>query len=598
MSLKKRNEIPVELTWNTKDIFSSEEEFLKGIEKLKNSIVSFNKKYNNNLNSDEIICSGVKDYLEIMVLLDQLSNFAYLEYSVDLTNPESMSRMGKLQVLEGEYLPQLSFFKSQLLEVEEDIILRAIKMEPSYETYLKDILREKPHTLDPKTEEALSAFRPTLNSFSNIYENLKQADMVFPEFEVKGEKYPLSFVLFENKYQYSIDTEVRRKAFEEFSKVLKKYENGFATNYNAHVQREKIESRLRGFDSVIDYLLFDQKVDVELYHRQIDLIMKDLAPVMRKYAKLIQKTYGLEKMTYADLKTPLDPSFAPEVSIEEGWNYSKNALKVMGEEYVSKVEEAQEKRWIDFAENLGKSTGGFCAGPYGVHPYVLLSWTGLLSEVFTLVHELGHALHFIKAQENHNILSWEPSLYLIEAPSTCHEMLLTNYLMEQNEDSRFKRWVLSSMIENTYYHNFVTHLLEAHYQREVYALVDKGETLNATILNELKLNTLKEFWGEEVEINPGAELTWMRQPHYFMGLYPYTYSAGLTISTVASQRILKEGQPAVKDWIDFLEAGGAYTPVELAKIAKVDITTDKALKETIEYISNMVDEIIELSEEI
>ncbi|MGO1713252.1 MAG: M3 family metallopeptidase, partial [Senegalia sp. (in: firmicutes)] len=206
--------------------------------------------------------------------------------------------------------------------------------------------------------------------------------------------------------------------------------------------------------------------------------------------------------------------------------------------------------------------------------------------------------HFLLSQENNNIFNESPSLYFIEAPSTINEMLLSNYLVKKENDPRFKRWVLSSMITNTYFHNFVTHLLEAHYQREVYNIIDRGESVYSEKLSEIKRNTLEKFWGQDVTINEGAELTWMRQPHYYMGLYSYTYSAGLTVATEVSKRILNEDEKAVEDWLNVLKAGGTKTPVELAKMAGVDITTDKALNDTIDYIGQVIDQIEKLTIEI
>ena len=192
----------------------------------------------------------------------------------------------------------------------------------------------------------------------------------------------------------------------------------------------------------------------------------------------------------------------------------------------------------------------------------------------------------------------DPSMYLVEAPSTMNELLLANHLTHTGKDSRFRRWVLSSLVSNTYYHNFVTHLREAWYQREVYRLIDAGGSVNADVLNGLFRKGLELFWGDAVEIPDGAELTWMRQPHYYMGLYPYTYSAGLTVATQAMLRIEKEGAPAVSDWKNFLSAGGTQDPAGLARIAGLDITTDGPLNATIDYIGSLIDEICRLTEEI
>ena len=391
---------------------------------------------------------------------------------------------------------------------------------------------------------------------------------------------------------------MRRAAFDAFSKKIKEYENVTAAAYNTNVQTEKTMATLRGFDSVFDYLLFGQKVSRELYDRQIDLITEKLAPHMRKYAKLIQKVHGLDKMTFADLKLPVDPSYAPEVTIEASREYIEKGLSILGEDYVRMVRTAYEERWVDFAQNKGKSTGGFCASPYGKNSFILMTWNNKMSDVFTLAHELGHAGHFKSCNSTQSIFDTEVSSYFVEAPSTMNELLMAHYLLKTGDDKRFRRWVLTCMIGNTYYHNFVTHLMEAAYQREVYKLVDAGGSVQADTLSNIMRDTLQKFWGDAVEINEGAELTWMRQPHYYMGLYSYTYSAGLTVATQMCKRIEREGDGAIEDWKKVLAAGSTLAPVELAALAGIDITTDAPLLDTIETIGEMIDEICKLTEEL
>ena len=389
---------------------------------------------------------------------------------------------------------------------------------------------------------------------------------------------------------------MRHAAFETFSNKLREYQHTIAAAYQTQVQQEKVMATLRGFDSVFDYLLFEQKVDRELYDRQINLIMEHLAPHMRRYAGLLQKLYKLEEMTFADLKLPVDTEHESDLSIEEGREYIVGGLSILGDDYREMLERAYEERWIDFVQNVGKSTGAFCSSPYGSHPYILMSWTGKMGDLFTLSHELGHAGHFYLAHQEQNIFDSRPSTYFVEAPSTMNELLMVNYLLEKTDDPGMKRWVLSSIVGRTYYHNFVTHLLEAHFQREVYRIVDEGGSLSAPLLHQLKRETLEKFWGDAVQLQEGAELTWMRQPHYYMGLYPYTYSAGLTIATEVSRRIMNEGEKAVEDWRQVLKAGGTKTPLELARMAGVDISTEKPLLNTIEYIGQLIDEIIRLSD--
>jgi oligoendopeptidase F len=535
---------------------------------------------------------------EIVKILTLTGTYAELSVSVDHTNNENQDRAMKFMNIASEISSRISFVDSEIIQSDERVIEDAIRESKKNSNYLKNIKRNKAHALHPEVESVLAALSGTLEAPFSIYERAKLADMNFNNFTVDGVEHPLSFGLFENEWEYENDTRIRRAAFEAFSSKLREYQHTVAAAYQTQVQKEKTMATLRGFDSVTDSLLFSQKVDRDLYNRQIDLIMEKLAPHMRKYAKLLQKIHKIDEMTFADLKIAVDPGYEPNITVEGSKEYIEGALSILGEDYLTMIKRAYDERWIDFAQNKGKATGAFCASPYGSHSFILISWAEKMAGVFILAHELGHAGHFNFCNESQNIFDTEVSTYFVEAPSTMNEMLMANYLMKENDDPRFKRWVLSSMIGHTYYHNFVTHLLEAAYQREVYNIIDQGGSVQATKLNEIKRSVLEKFWGDDVKIIDGAELTWMRQPHYYIGLYPYTYSAGLTIATEVSKRILNEGKPAIDDWREVLKAGSTKTPVELAKMAGVDITTEKPLLDTIDHIGNIIDEIIKLTEEI
>jgi oligoendopeptidase F len=311
---------------------------------------------------------------------------------------------------------------------------------------------------------------------------------------------------------------------------------------------------------------------------------------MRRFAKLKKKVLGLEQMLFCDLKAPLDPEFNPTITYEEASKLIQESLKVLGPEYSEIIEKGFKERWVDLADNVGKSTGAFCSSPYGSHPYILITWQDNMRGCFTLAHEFGHAGHFYLANKNQRIMNVRPSLYFVEAPSTMNEMLLAQHLLAANEDKRMRRWIILQLLE-TYYHNFVTHLLEAEYQRRVYTLAEDGKALTATTLTEIKTAVLSEFWGDTVEIDEGAGLTWMRQPHYYMGLYSYTYSAGLTASTAVSQLIQEEGQPAINRWLDVLRAGGTMEPLELLKHAGVDMSKPDPIRKAVSYVGSLIDEL-------
>lgn len=597
--LKDRKDVPVELTWDLTKLYASEEDMYRDAEKLKEIAGYIAETWKGKLNTPENIDACVTEYRRFKEVGVLVGDYCDLAVSVDYYDSHNQERAGRIGRLVSGLESELSFVKSEIMEQDEEIIEKAASLSRENACYLKDILREKAHRLHPETERALSALGQTIyNAPYETYNNAKLADMRFDAFTAKGEKHPLGYALFEDDYEYEPDTEIRRAAFAAFSEKIRQYENVTATAYNTQVQTEKILARLRGFDSVFDYLLFDQKVTRELYDRQIDLIMERLAPHMRKYAKLIQRVYGLEKMTFADLKLPLDPEYAPEVSIEGSREYIEKGLSILGGDYVQMIRTAYGERWVDFAQNKGKSTGGFCDSPYGKNSFILMTWNNRMSDVFTLAHELGHAGHFKICNSTQSVFDTNVSSYFVEAPSTMNELLMGHYLLKTGTDRRFRRWVLTCMIGNTYYHNFVTHLLEAAYQREVYRLVDSGSSVQAETLSGIMRDTLQKFWGDAVELTEGAELTWMRQPHYYMGLYSYTYSAGLTVATQMCKRIEKEGEAAIEDWKKVLAAGSTLAPVELAALAGIDITTDAPLLDTIETIGSMIDEICELTEEM
>lgn len=592
-----RKDVPELEKWNLNDLFNSDEQFYDTLDNVLNQSKSFNQQYKGKISDAKMIKKVLSEFENILIQLDRLGNYAELRLSVDTANTDAQTLSAKLSTNYGKISSQLSFVESEILMLPEEVIKQAIE-ESDVPHYLEKLIESKPYQLSPEVEQVMASLSPTFQSAYELYGTTKMLDIAFESFEHNNVTYPMDYATFENEYEDNANPEFRQKSFKSFSDALKKYQHTTAATYNQHVQQEKIEADLRGYDSVIDYLLHDQEVTREMYDRQIDVIMSDLAPVMQKYAKLLQRIHGLDKMRFEDLKVSVDPSYEPEISIEDSKQYIHGALNVLGEDYIQMVEQAYSDRWIDFAQNKGKDTGAYCASPYYTHSYVFISWTGKMTETFVLAHELGHAGHFTLAQQHQNLLDSETSMYFVEAPSTMNEMLMANYLFSNSEDPKFKRWVIGSILSRTYYHNMVTHLLEAAYQREVYRKVDNGESLTGPVLNNIMRDVYEQFFGDAVELTDGTELTWMRQPHYYMGLYSYTYSAGLTIGTVVSQKIKQEGQPAVDAWLETLKAGGSQSPIELAKIAGVDITTDAPLKATIKYISDLVNEAEQLTNEI
>ncbi|SUD89874.1 oligoendopeptidase F [Psychrobacter phenylpyruvicus] len=597
-ALPKRSDVPAHLTWDMTALYATPDDFYADLEQaaqLANELISEPML---NLTDGASIVRLLQTYEAYLTILSKADTYAGAQSAVDMSDSELQVRARDFESKVAKLNSQTAIVEQTLKQADEALIKQAMTENDKYRPFLSDLLAQKPYTLSLELETALISLSPVLDLPYQNYEQCKLADMTFPDFEVNGQTYPLSFSTFENEYETAVDTEFRRQAFKAFSARLRQSQHTIASNYLAQVKKEKIIADMRGYDSVFDYLLQDQKVSREMYDEHIDTIMTHLAPPMRRYAKLLQQVNGIEKMGFADLKAPLDANFVTQVSIEQAKQYCLDALSLLGTDYTDMVQRSFEERWYDFAQNKGKSTGGFCASPYGEHSYVLMSWTQNLGDVFTLIHEIGHAGHFYNAGQYQNYLSYEPSLYFIEAPSTCNELLLGYHLLQQNtEDKAFQRYVVSSLLSNTYYHNFVTHYLEAHFQREVYRAVDAGKNLSTDDLHDMMQATLQQFWGEAVEIDEDAALTWMRQPHYYLGLYSYTYSAGLSIATQLFKK-LRQGEEVIDDWLAVLRAGGSKTPAQLAEMVGVDIMDKATLIDTIGFIDELINQAVSLTEQL
>ncbi|TMN23050.1 oligoendopeptidase F [Lentibacillus cibarius] len=591
---KTRSEVPAEQTWDLTDLFASKEDWEKELKAIQANVSDVTQ-YKGRLTANaQNLLNGLQAYENFQKRLIRVSTYASLKSSADGSDPENQADSAKVASAMAAIGAKLAFVENELLQLTGEAIEHFISVEPALETYWKmlaDILEKKPFTLAPEIEETLAALDEVHSAPYMIYERSKSSDMQFDAIkDSNGDELPMSAALYEDSYELSPDTEARRQAYDSFTKTLRQYQNTYAATYATEVTKQVTMARLRSYDSVTDMLLHPQQVTKDMYHNQLDVIQNELAPHMRRFAKLKQEKLGLDEMRFADLKAPLDPTFNPATTYEEATNTILEALQVMGPEYSDIMRQGIHNRWVDRADNVGKQTGAFCSPPYDVHPYILITWTDTMRGAFVLAHELGHAGHFYLAGKNQSLVNTSPSTYFIEAPSTMNELLLADHLLANTDDKRMKRWVISSLL-GTYYHNFVTHLLEGEFQRRVYALAEEGTPLTAAVLNEQKKAALENFWGDAVTIDDGAGLTWMRQPHYYMGLYPYTYSAGLTVSTAMAKQIREEGQPAVDRWLSVLKAGGTLKPLDLAKKAGVDMSKPDAIKEAVAYVGQLVDEL-------
>ncbi|HER9274936.1 oligoendopeptidase F [Streptococcus pyogenes] len=596
MELKKRSEFPENELWDLTALYKDRQDFLLAIEKALQDIDLFKRNYEGRLTSVDDFTQALIEIEHIYIQMSHIGTYAFMPQTTDFSD-ESFAQIAQAG---DDFMTKasvaLSFFDTALANADLDV-LDTLEKNPYFSAAIRMAKIQKEHLLSPDVEKALANLREFINAPYDIYTKMRAGDFDMEDFEVDGKTYKNSFVSYENFYQNHENAEIREKAFRSFSKGLRKHQNTAAAAYLAKVKSEKLLADMKGYASVFDYLLAEQEVDRSLFDRQIDLIMTEFGPVAQKFLKHVAQVNGLEKMTFADWKLDIDNELNPEVSIDGAYDLVMKSLAPLGQEYTKEIERYQTERWVDFAANANKDSGGYAADPYKVHPYVLMSWTGRMSDVYTLIHEIGHSGQFIFSDNHQSYFNTHMSTYYVEAPSTFNELMLSDYLEHQFDDPRQKRFALAHRLTDTYFHNFITHLLEAAFQRKVYTLIEEGGTFGADQLNAMMKEVLTDFWGDAVDIDDDAALTWMRQAHYYMGLYSYTYSAGLVIST-AGYLNLKNNPDGAKEWLDFLKSGGSRTPLDTAMLIGADIATEKPLRDTIQFLSDTVDQIINYTEEM
>ncbi|HHW98685.1 MAG TPA: oligoendopeptidase F [Firmicutes bacterium] len=591
-----RAEVPEHLTWNLTDIFPDDAAWEKALADVLADLPSVTQYQGRLGEGPEVLLQCLEAMEDLSKKVIKVRTYASLKQSADGTDPANQMAMGRAAAMGAQVDAATSFVRSEALNLPAGTLERYLEEEPrlgEFKRLIEKLNAEKPYMLHPETEKALASLSEVLGAPYVVYTRSKAADMTFePVLDSQGNSHPMSFAMYEEAYEKSPDATLRRNAYASFTKGLQAYQNTYGATWGTEVKKQVTLAKLRGYESATHMLLHGQEVSLEVYNSLHDIILKELAPHMRRYAELRKKVLGLDKLLYCDIEAPLDPEFSPPATFEAASEIILKGLSVLGEEYAAIIEAGLKNRWIDLANNIGKSTGAFCTTVPDVHPYVLVTWTDNMRSALLLSHELGHAGHGVLAQRYQRLSNARASMFFIEAPSTINELLVGNYIKSQSNDPRMNRWLAMQLLM-TYHHNFVRHLIEGELQRRIFAMAEKGQPITATVLSRVQGEILEEFWGDTVEIDEGARLTWMRQPHYYMGLYPYSYSAGLTIGTAVAQAILEEGQPAVDRWLQVLKAGGTKPPMELAKMAGVDMTKPDPIHAAVEYVGSLVDLVVE-----
>ncbi len=598
-ALLRRSEVPAHETWDLGALFpdaAAWEAELAAVPAAVEAVAAFAGRL---ALGPETLAACLTAYGAVLVRLRRLGAYASLRLAEDATDPERQAAAGRFSALAAAWGANLSFIESEMAAMPAER-LEAWRSEAALAPFrgtLGRVERARPHRLGAETEAALEALGEALHAPATVYRRAMASDVRYAPFrDAAGREQANSYLLYEDRFERAAEPETRRNAYASFVAGLRGYRHTFAATMAAEVGRQVALARLRRHPSATHMLLHAQEVPIEPYHRQLDVLQSAVAPHLRRLASLRRRVLGLDRLLYCDLEAPLDPGFEPEVSYDQVADLILAAVSPLGREYRAILDRALRERWIDRAANAGKGNSRFCASVYGAHPYVCTGWTGTMRSAFILAHELGHAGHAVLWMERQGaidaVLPPHNLIHFVEAPSTGNEVLLWAHLRGTSADARTRRWASLQLLA-TYHHNFVRHLLEGELQRRMYARAEAGGAITADWLEAEQGAILEGYWGDVLEPDEGARLTWMRQPHFYSGLYSYTYSVGLTVATAVLPAVAAGDADARERWLEALRAGPTRTAPDLARQAGVDMATEEPLRRAAAFVGSLVDEVEE-----
>ncbi len=594
-TLPKRSEVQPENSWQLEDLFPSQKDWdaaYEELKQLKNKAADFEGKLNTPDNVKAVF--ALEDDLSLRI--ERLYVYAHLSHDQDTTNPTYQALVQKAKKLSVEVSEALSFITPEILALPEQQLDSYIN-DPGLADYkftLQEIKREKAHVLS-KTEEALLAQVGNLSQApQQIFGMINNADMKFPRIKDEhGNEVELthgSYIQFlENP-----NREVRERAFKAVYETYGKQKNTIAATLSANINKNMFYSRVRKYPSVLEMSLYGDNIPKEVYTNLIDTIHESL-PLLHRYLKLRKKLLGVNELHMYDLFAPLVEEYKWDITYEEAKGMLLEGLKPLGENYLSVLREGLSNRWIDVYENEGKRTGAYSWGAYGTHPYVLLNHKNNLNSMFTLAHEMGHALHSYFSDENLKYRDAQYTIFLAEVASTTNEALLMDYLLNKSTDPKQKLYLL------TYYADqFRTTVFRqtmfAEFEKLIHERAESGESLTPQELSKIYYDLNVKYHGKEMTVDQDIEMEWARIPHFYTSFYVYKYATGFSAATSFSKQILEEGQPAVDRYLGFLKSGGSDYSINILKKAGVDMSSPEPIREAMSVFRELVEQMEKLTQ--
>lgn len=576
MAYTNRKDIPEKYKWNLGDIFATPADWEKTFEKLSAEYPTL-ASYKGKLADRNNLLEFLKRSDSFDVELGKLYCYAYMSYNEDSQDGEKQARYSRVYGLLTQYSAALSFVSPEISAFPDEQLESFIN-DPAFSDYdvsLKNILAGKAHILSPEEEKILANVGAFSGQFQEVFNRLDSGDIKFDEITVRGEKVKLGHGAYSTLLQDK-DQSVRKLAFETYYKAYINVINTLAGLYEGSVKADVFRAKTRKFQSTMESALFYEQVDKKVYDNLIKCMHESFQP-LHHYIALRKKLMGVETLNMYDLYVAIFEDADISCEYEEACELVKKGLAPLGEDYLKVVQQAFDNRWIDVYETPTKRSGAYSMGVAGVHPYMLLNYQKTTHDIFTIAHEMGHSMHTYYSEKAQPAAKADYKIFVAEVASTCNEVLLLKYLLSTVTDVKIKKYLLQyylDMLRTTMYRQ----AMFAEFEQITHELVEKGQPLTAEVMcNEyLKLN--KMYYGEAVHHNDEIKYEWARIPHFYRAFYVYKYSTGIISAVCIAEKILKEGESAVKNYKKFLSLGGSMDPVSELKVAGVDLTSEEPFK--------------------
>lgn len=593
--LPKREELPENLTWDLTKIFSSDKEFdekyLELSEKLKKS-----EKYKGTLDQGASqFLYAIEFVLSVYRQTEIIYVYAHLKNDQDTGNTEYQALYARASSLFSKVSEAVSWFEPEILQLSDERIWQYFKEEPKlevYRHYIQQIVDNRAHVLSADQESLLAGAGEIFEASSDTFAVLNNADLVFPTIEGEnGEKVQLSHGVYGQLLE-STDRSVREAAFKGLYSVYEQFRNTFASTLSTHIKGHNFKAKVRNYSSAREASLSNNHIPESVYDTLVDVVNKHL-PLLHRYMELRKRLLEVEKLHMYDLYTPVLGEAPITFTYEEAKEKALEALKPMGEEYMTIVEKAFSERWIDVVENKGKRSGAYSSGSYDTNPYILLNWHDTLDQLFTLVHEMGHSVHSYFTRSNQPYVYGDYSIFLAEIASTTNENILTEYLLETEKDPRVRAYVLNHYLDG-FKGTVFRQTQFAEFEHFMHTEDEKGVPLTSEYLSDSygKLNA--KYYGPAVEEDPEIKFEWSRIPHFYYNYYVFQYSTGFSAASALAKRILSQEPDALENYLAYLKAGNSDYPVEVMKKAGVDMTQAAYIEDAMSMFEQRLNELEEL----